>query len=39
MATQGKKFQAAVAKVDRAREYQIPDAVALVKGAVVRQVR
>ena len=33
MATQGKKFKAAVAKVDRAREYQIPDAVALVKGA------
>ena len=33
MPAQGKKFRAAVAKVDRAREYQIPDAVALVKGA------
>jgi large subunit ribosomal protein L1 len=33
MPTQGKKFKAAVAKVDRAREYQIPEAVALVKGA------
>jgi large subunit ribosomal protein L1 len=32
MATRGKKFQAAVAKVDRHREYQIPEAVALVKG-------
>ena len=33
MPTQGKKFEAAVAKVDRTREYPIPDAVALVKGA------
>ena len=33
MHSPGKKFKAAVAKVDRAREYQIPDAVALVKGA------
>jgi len=29
----GKKFEAAVAKVDRMREYPIPDAVALVKGS------
>ena len=29
----GKKFEAAVAKVDRQREYPIPDAVALVKGS------
>jgi large subunit ribosomal protein L1 len=29
----GKKFGAAVAKVDRMREYPIPDAVALVKGS------
>src|SRR5919109_4996151 len=33
MATQGKKFRAAVAKVDRTREYPIPEAVSLVKGA------
>ncbi|MFL5447947.1 MAG: 50S ribosomal protein L1 [Gemmatimonadales bacterium] len=33
MHSPGKKFKVAVAKVDRAREYQIPDAVALVKGA------
>ncbi|MGH7511562.1 MAG: 50S ribosomal protein L1 [Gemmatimonadales bacterium] len=33
MATQGKKFQAATTKVDRARQYQIPEAVAVVKGA------
>jgi large subunit ribosomal protein L1 len=33
MPAQGKKFRAAVAKVDRAREYAIPEAVALVKGA------
>ena len=33
MTTQGKKFKAAVAKVDRSREYAIPDAVQLVKGA------
>ena len=33
MPTQGKKFRAAVAKVDRSREYPIPDAVAMVKGA------
>jgi large subunit ribosomal protein L1 len=33
MATRGKKFRAAVAKVDRAREYPIPDAVALVKDS------
>jgi len=33
MPTQGKKFQAALAKVDRARHYAIPDAVALVKGS------
>jgi large subunit ribosomal protein L1 len=32
MATRGKKFQAAVAKVDRTRTYPIPEAVALVKG-------
>jgi large subunit ribosomal protein L1 len=29
----GKRFEAAVAKVDRMREYPIPDAVALVKGS------
>jgi large subunit ribosomal protein L1 len=33
MPAQGKKFRAAVARVDRSREYPIPDAVALVKGA------
>jgi large subunit ribosomal protein L1 len=33
MATSGKKFQAATTKVDRARQYQIPEAVAVVKGA------
>jgi large subunit ribosomal protein L1 len=33
MRNHGKKFEAAVAKVDRAREYPIPDAVALVKGS------
>jgi large subunit ribosomal protein L1 len=33
MRSHGKKFEAAVAKVDRAREYPIPDAVALVKGS------
>jgi large subunit ribosomal protein L1 len=33
MRTHGKKFAAAVAKVDRMREYPIPDAVALVKGS------
>lgn len=33
MRSHGKKFQAAVAKVDRMREYPIPDAVALVKGS------
>jgi large subunit ribosomal protein L1 len=33
MPTQGRKFKAAVAKVDRSREYPIPDAVKLVKGA------
>jgi large subunit ribosomal protein L1 len=33
MAGHGKKFEAAVAKVDRMREYPIPDAVALVKGS------
>jgi len=31
MATRGKKFRSAVAKVDRTREYPIPEAVALVK--------
>jgi len=31
MATQGKKFRAAVAQVDRTREYPIPEAVSLVK--------
>jgi large subunit ribosomal protein L1 len=31
MATRGKKFRAAVAKVDRMRQYPIPEAVALVK--------
>jgi hypothetical protein len=33
MPTQGKKFRSAAAKVDRAREYQIPQAVGLVKGS------
>ncbi len=33
MRAHGKKFGAAVAKVDRTREYPIPDAVALVKGS------
>ena len=33
MATRGKKFRAAVAKVDRHRQYAIPEAVALVKGS------
>jgi large subunit ribosomal protein L1 len=33
MHNHGKKFAAAVAKVDRMREYPIPDAVALVKGS------
>jgi len=33
MATRGKKFRAAVAKVDRAHEYPIPEAVALVKDS------
>jgi large subunit ribosomal protein L1 len=33
MATRGKKFRAAVGKVDRTREYPIPDAVALVKDS------
>jgi large subunit ribosomal protein L1 len=33
MATRGKKFRAAVAQVDRARQYPIPEAVALVKGS------
>ncbi|MEO8090837.1 MAG: 50S ribosomal protein L1 [Gemmatimonadales bacterium] len=33
MRAHGKKFEAAVAKVDRTREYPIPDAVALVKGS------
>jgi large subunit ribosomal protein L1 len=33
MATRGKKFRAAVEKVDRTRQYPIPEAVALVKGA------
>jgi large subunit ribosomal protein L1 len=33
MATRGKKFRAAVAKVDRTKEYPIPDAVALVKDS------
>src|SRR5688572_28085509 len=32
MATRGKKFQAASAKVDRTRTYSISDAVQLVKG-------
>ncbi len=32
MPTQGKKFRAATAKVDRTREYPIPEAVSLVKG-------
>ncbi len=32
MRTHGKKFEAAASKVDRMREYPIPDAVALVKG-------
>jgi large subunit ribosomal protein L1 len=33
MPAQGKKFRAAVAQVDRTREYPIPDAVTMVKGA------
>jgi large subunit ribosomal protein L1 len=33
MATRGKKFRAAVGKVDRTRQYPIPDAVSLVKDA------
>jgi large subunit ribosomal protein L1 len=33
MTLQGKRFRAVAAKVDRAREYAIPDAVALVKTA------
>jgi large subunit ribosomal protein L1 len=33
MPAQGKKFRAAVAKVDRTREYPISDAVAMLKGA------
>ncbi|MBA3443445.1 MAG: 50S ribosomal protein L1 [Gemmatimonadales bacterium] len=33
MRSHGKKFEAAVARVDRMREYPIPDAVALVKGS------
>jgi large subunit ribosomal protein L1 len=33
MRTHGKRFQAAATKVDRLREYPIPDAVALVKGS------
>jgi large subunit ribosomal protein L1 len=33
MRSHGKRFEAAVAKVDRMREYPIPDAVALVKGS------
>jgi large subunit ribosomal protein L1 len=33
MATRGKKFRAAVGKVDRSREYPIPDAVQLVKDS------
>ena len=33
MRNHGKKFEAAVAKVDRMREYPIPDAVALLKGS------
>ena len=33
MATRGKRFRAAVAKVDRTREYPIPDAVGLVKDS------
>jgi large subunit ribosomal protein L1 len=33
MATRGKKFTAAVSKVDRTREYPISEAVALVKGS------
>jgi large subunit ribosomal protein L1 len=32
MPTQGKKFRAAAVKVDRTREYPIPEAVSLVKG-------
>jgi large subunit ribosomal protein L1 len=33
MATRGKKFRAAVAKVDRTRQYGIPEAVGLVKDS------
>ena len=32
MPTQGKKFRTAASKVDRSREYPIPEAVSLVKG-------
>jgi large subunit ribosomal protein L1 len=38
MRTAGKKFRASAAKVDRAKEYPIPDAVALVKGASFAKV-
>jgi large subunit ribosomal protein L1 len=33
MAARGKKFRAAVSRIDRARQYPIPDAVALVKDS------
>src|SRR5256885_12547796 len=33
MAARGKKFRAAVAKVDRTKEYPIPDAVVLLKDS------
>jgi large subunit ribosomal protein L1 len=33
MATRGKRFRSAVAKVDRTREYPIPEAVGLVKDS------
>jgi large subunit ribosomal protein L1 len=33
MATRGKKFRAAVSRIDRARQYPIPEAVALVKDS------
>ena len=33
MATRGKKFRGAIAKVDRTRTYPIPEAVALVKDS------
>ena len=39
MPTQGKKFRSAAARVDRSREYPIPEAVTLVKGELRGIVR